>query len=93
MRLTALRLIVALGIAAVSAVSANAGPMVPNTNSQESSNIVRVWGGCGWGFHPTYWGGCVPNRYAYYRPYWRPYYWRPYYYGYGYRPYWRYRYY
>jgi hypothetical protein len=68
------------------AFPAKAAPMAPTLHLMAPSNIVQVWGGCGWGFHPTYWGGCVPNR-RYYRPYWR---YR--HYGY-YRPYWRYHHY
>ncbi len=66
--------------------SANAALMIPTPVAEASSNIVQVWGGCGWGFHPTYWGGCVPNR-VYYRPYWRYRrygYYRPYYWHRGY---------
>lgn len=85
MRAMALFAAAAFGVAAVSAASVNAAPIAPNLDAKATSNIVQVWGGCGWGFHPTYWGGCVPNR-AYYRPYWR--YRR---YGY-YHPYWRHHY-
>ncbi len=63
---------------------------MPNPDVEAPSNIVQVWGGCGWGFHPTYWGGCVPNRY--YRPYWRYRrygYYRPWHhYGYWHHGYW-----
>ena len=57
--------------------AASAAPIIPNSFSQTNPSIVHVWGGCGWGFHPNPWGGCVPNRWGYYR-------YRPYY---GYRPY------
>jgi hypothetical protein len=77
---------IALGIADWSTVPATAAPVVPEHRVKVPSNIVQVWGGCGWGFHQTYWGGCIPNRSYYYRPYWR---YRQY--GY-YRPSWRYRY-
>ncbi len=86
MRATMLVVVAALSMAATGAVPANAAPMMLNDITKASPNIVQVWGGCGWGFHPTYWAGCVPNRPHYYRPYWR---YR--HYGY-YRPYWRYRY-
>ena len=82
MRPTVLIVVSTLGMAATWAVSARAAPMIPNPTAEPASNIVQVWGGCGWGWHPTYWGGCVPNRRYYYRPYWG--YRR---YGY-YRPYW-----
>ena len=74
-------------------IAASAAPIMPNHSSQTDPNIIPVWGGCGWGFHPNPWGRCVPNRWGYYR--YRPYYgYRPYsryYYGGGY-PYWRHRY-
>ena len=74
--------------------AASAAPIVPNGSSQTNPSIVQVWGGCGWGFHPTPWDRCVPNRWGYhryqpyygYRPHWRSYY------GGGYYPYWRHRY-
>jgi hypothetical protein len=76
------------------AASANAAPVVANLRSQPDLNIVQVWGGCGWGFHPNPWGRCVPNRSGYYR--YRPYYgyrhYSRYYYGGGHYPYWRHRY-
>jgi hypothetical protein len=64
MRSTSLKLIGALAIVAVWAVSANAAPTVPNLDSRTPSSIVQVQG-CGWGYHLTYWGGCVPNYYGY----------------------------
>jgi len=74
--------------------AASAAPIVPNGTSQTNPSIVQVWGGCGWGFHPTPWGRCVPNRWGYHR--YQPYYgYRPHwqsYYGGGYYPYWRHRY-
>ena len=78
MRIAALTLFGALGLAIVSAGSANAAPAVPGRVTQ-ASNVVLVAGGCGWRFHPNRWGRCVPNRYGYYRP--RPYW--PGYYGGG----------
>ena len=78
MRIAALTLLGALGLAVVSAGSANAAPAVPGPVTQ-ASNVVLVAGGCGWRFHPNRWGRCVPNRYGYYRP--RPYW--PGYYGGG----------
>ena len=54
--------------------SASATPLFPNSGSPHRANIVQVWGGCGWGFHPNRWGHCVPNRWGYWhRPYWRHY--------------------
>jgi hypothetical protein len=82
MRIAALTLAGALGLAVVSVGSANAAPAVPGPVTQ-ASNIDLVAGGCGWRFHPNRWGRCVPNRYGYYRP--RPY-WGGYYGGGGYEP-------
>jgi hypothetical protein len=78
MRLSALTLIGALGLA-VSSVSAIAAPAAPALEIQRSANIVQVAGGCGWGLHPNRWGRCVPNGYGYARP--RPYYGGRYYGG------------
>ena len=80
MRMTALSLVGAIGLAA-SATLASAAPAVPGP-VQPGSNIVLAASGCGWGFHPDRWGRCIPNRYGYYRP--RPYW--PGYYGGGYHP-------
>ena len=52
--------------------AANAALIIPSSSSQMDPNIVQVWGGCGWGFHPSPWGRCVPNRWGYHR--YRPYY-------------------
>ena len=75
MRMAALTLIGALGLAA-SMTGANAAPVVPGPVIPQASNIVQAAWGCGWRFHPNRWGRCVPNRYGYYtpRPYWRGYY-------------------
>jgi hypothetical protein len=58
--------------AALGIPSAHAIPFV-SAPSANRENIVRVWGGCGWGWHPvpghwSYWGGwvpphCAPNQY------------------------------
>ena len=84
MKLTAMILIGALGLAATMA-SARAAPILPSPDTQQAPGIVQVWGGCGWGAHPVpgHWsrwrGGwipphCAPNYwhrpYAWYRPYW-----------------------
>src|SRR5438045_9108966 len=37
-------------------IAANAAPLIPKSASQTDWNIVQVWGGCGWGFHPNPWG-------------------------------------
>jgi hypothetical protein len=82
MRLSALTLIGALGLA-VSSVSAIAAPAAPALDIQRGANIVQVAGGCGWGLHPNRWGRCVPNGYGYGGP--RPYYRGGYYRGGYYR--------
>ena len=68
MRMAALTLIGALGLAA-SMTAANAAPIVPGPVIPQASNIVQAAGGCGWRFHPNRWGRCVPNRYGYYGTY------------------------
>jgi hypothetical protein len=78
MRLSALTLIGALGLA-VSSVSASAAPVAPALDIQLGANLVQVAGGCRWGLHPNRWGHCVPNRYGYASP--RPYYGGRYYGG------------
>jgi hypothetical protein len=85
MRIAALTLAGALGLAA-SALTANAAPNLPPPTAP-AANIVQIAGGCGPAFHPNRWGRCVPNHgyyrpYAYYRPHWRGYY------GGGYGPWW-----
>lgn len=67
--------VIVVGLAAIAAAPSKATPLPASLGTQTGSNIIQVWGGCGLGFHPTYWGGCVPNR-AYYHPYWRYRYWR-----------------
>jgi hypothetical protein len=74
-----MKLIGALGIVAVWVLSANAAPTVPNPDSRIPSNIVQVQGACGWGYHLTYWGGCVPNYYGHRHYGWRRHHWRRYY--------------
>jgi hypothetical protein len=81
MRLSALTLIGALGLA-VSSVTASAAPIAPALDIHRGANIVQVAGGCSWGLHPNRWGRCVSNRYGYARP-------RPYYRGGYYRGGWR----
>ena len=92
MRLTALTLIGALGLAAT-AVSARAAPAIPTPDAHQASGIVQVWGGCGPGFRP------VPGHWSRWRGVWVPPHcapaYRPYAYG-GYGggyPYWPHRYY
>jgi hypothetical protein len=88
MRVTALALLGALGLAA-SVAGANAAPIVPALPAPADSNIVQVAGACGWGLHRNHRGSCVRNRayrpYAYAPRYYRPHrYYRPYaYYGGG----------
>jgi hypothetical protein len=79
MRLTSMKMIGALGIVAIWALSANAAPPVPSPDSRTSSKIVQVQVGCGWGYHITYWGGCVPNYYGYRHYGWRGHYYRGHY--------------
>ena len=64
----------ALGV--IGAASASAAPVIPNPGTEQASNVVTAAWGCGRGWHPNRWGRCVPNRYGYYRPYWRHYGWR-----------------
>ena len=52
MRLAALTLIGALGLAAT-AVPARAAPVVPTLDAHQASGIVQVWGGCGPGARPV----------------------------------------
>ena len=67
MRPAGLSLIGALGLI-VAAASANAAPTVPGPAASHQSNIIQVAGGCGFGWHPNYWGDCVPNRFMRHRP-------------------------
>jgi hypothetical protein len=52
MRFAALALVGVFGLLGAAA-SARAAPAIPNLGPQQDPNIIRVWGGCGWGFHPT----------------------------------------
>ena len=92
-RLTSLAAVGAIALGCMTTAT-TAAPIIPHSSSQTAPNIVHVWGGCGWGFHPNPWGRCVPNRWGYHR--YRPYYgyrtYWPHYYGGGYYPYWRHRY-
>lgn len=88
MRLPTVTFLAVLGLAAA-AVSANAAPLAPE-RAAAAPGIVKVWGGCGPGFHPVpghwnRWGAwvpphCMPNGfygpYAGWHPYWRHHYWR-----------------
>ena len=70
MRLSALVLIVGLGLTV--AAGSNAAPIGPNLGAT-NPNIVNAVAGCKLGFHPAYYG-CAPNRYVlrpyrYIRPY------------------------
>ena len=81
MRLVASSLLAAIGLA-LSAMSATAVPIISIPASPQALHVVEVAGGCGWAFHRSRWGHCVPNRYGYYLPYrygyYRPNYWAPY---------------
>src|SRR6266481_6103632 len=100
MRVLGLALLGMLGLTAPTA-----GHTVLLGSSKEQlvpvSGIVKVWGGCGWGWHPVpgHWsqwmGGlvpphCAPNRYGGWGPYWR---WPGPYggWGAGWDPYWAWR--
>ena len=87
MRIAALTLFAAAGIAAV-ATAASAAPLAPVPAAPTAANLVPVAGGCGWRLHRNRWGYCVPNRQVYYapRPYYRQRYWPGYYGGDGYEP-------
>lgn len=85
MRTLALALVAVVCLGASSL--AQASPTAPAIG-RDDPNIIRVWGGCGWGWHPTPWGGCAPNhRYwnggGYYHPYWHGGYYHPHWRGYG----------
>jgi hypothetical protein len=81
-----LALLGGLAMAAASPATASLARTGLSTEPRAASNIVPVAGGCGWGFHLTYWGGCVPNGYGYSR---RSPYWRYHYYGGRYHRHWR----
>ena len=88
MRIATVTFLAGLGLAAASA-SAGAAPLAPERLGA-APGIVKVWGGCGPGFHPvpghwSRWRGwvpphCVPHQpygpYAGWHPYWRHHYWR-----------------
>ena len=65
MRLSALTLIGAFGLAAT-ALSAQAAPVVPTPEAHQASGIVQVWGGCGPGGRP------VPGHWSQWRGTWVP---------------------
>ena len=75
MRLTILTLIATLGLAA-STLPAGAAPVVPTPGADHAA-IVKVWGGCGPGFHP------VPGHWSYRRGVWIPPHCAPHYRPYG----------
>ena len=83
MRVAALALLGAFGMAAALVVPAKAAPVVPAMPAPGVSDIIQVAQACGHRFHRNHRGLCVPNRsyrpYAYHRRY-RPY---GYYYGGG----------
>lgn len=62
MRATALMLFAAI---ALSAASVKAAIMLPAPEGGQR-NIIKVWGGCGWGWHP------VPGHWSYYLGGWVP---------------------
>ena len=79
MRLAALSMIGALGLAA-STMAAQATPFAPPADHADSG-IIQVWGGCGPGAGP------VPGHWR--GPYWVPPHCRPVYQAWGPRPYWQ----
>ena len=83
MRATALILCGLLGLA-VTAVSADAAPIVPARARPQASNVLPVAAGCGWGFHRTRHGHCARYHHYHYR---HRRHWRHRYYGYHYPPY------
>ena len=46
------------GMGGASAASANG--KVISDGAQQASNVIKVWGGCGRGWHRNRWGRCVP---------------------------------
>lgn len=66
MRAATLALTAAVGLA-MTAVSAQAAPLAPATAGEHLAAIVQIAGGCGFGWHPTPWGDCVPNRFRLHR--------------------------
>ena len=62
MRAATLALTAAVGLATM-AISAQAAPLAPATAGEHSAAIVRIAGGCGFGWHPTPFGYCAPNHF------------------------------
>jgi hypothetical protein len=48
-------------VAVIAGVTASAQAMPVAAPGSDSSQTVRVAGGCGRGWHPNSWGRCVPN--------------------------------
>lgn len=73
----------ALG-ALTTSVTASSAMSIAQPASGGSGLVQDVRWGCPLGWHPNYWGRCVPNArpvyYYGYHPYYRPYY-HPYYYN------------
>ena len=83
MRISALALFGALGLAA-SVAPASAAPPAAVLAPPQASNLELVAGGCGWGFH-RHRGYCSPNHHYRHYGYYEPYYGDGYYGG-GYQP-------
>ncbi|MGE5269514.1 MAG: hypothetical protein ACM3JG_07560, partial [Thiohalocapsa sp.] len=67
MRATTLALTAAFGLA-LSAVAANASPLSTTAaGPSPAPAIVKIVAGCGYGWHPTRFGDCIPNRYRLHR--------------------------
>jgi hypothetical protein len=60
--------LVLIGVLAVgaAAVSAQAAPFAPASETGSTPHFIQVYGGCGWGFHP------VPGHWSYWRSEWVP---------------------
>ena len=63
MRAATMALTAAVGLA-MTAIAAQAAPLAPVATGAPAAAIVRTAGGCGFGWHPTPWGDCAPNRFV-----------------------------
>lgn len=81
--------VLALGLAtAIPALWPSSGVAMPVAPQLDTTEIVKVWGGCGPYGHRGPWGGCRRGGQwgGWRRPWYGP---RPIYRPYYYRPYWR----